>query len=796
MKKDFEDKFLDYIDGTLPEEEKLALEKALHSDAELKKSFQDYKKVISTERIINMQKHELNANFSVKVMDRIENERQGFLKRLFMDMSLNKRSAAGVFATLAVLIFVVQFYRMRPNDMLRTDIPASAPQASVTSPVLAKPLPPEEGKERTNVQPVNPETINKYIENSTKNPPQGLLEEDRVTEFKKNVTRQSQQENPKSFESRTAEIYKRVEEKMAEKEVANAPAFQVDKDALQQYSEQLKKGQPLPKTLERKEIASAEIEAADESSLSLGKSDGISRDLAPGKSKGLYDETMRQAVPKVAAGAIAPPPSRRNADMIVQQTYDDAESYTGYEENPRIEVRKEPSSTFGIDVDTASYTNTRRFLQEGRLPAKDSVRIEEFLNYFDYKYPQQYDKPFSLSYEIAPSPLEKDRYLLKLGIKARDKKETSKPWNLVFLVDVSGSMMDTNKLPLVQRSLRLLTENMKDGDKVAIVTYAGNAGTVLESTTIKEKSKILSAIDSLSAGGSTNGSGGITAAYDVALKNKIDGAVNRVVLATDGDFNVGVTSQDELIKLIEEKRKSGITLTTLGFGTGNIKDGTMEQLANKGNGNYYYIDSFKEARKVLETDLAGTMEVVAKDVKLQIEFNPEHVQSYRLIGYENRKLKREDFNNDAIDAGEIGTGHTVTALYEIVLTNSPLAQKMNEEYRYQDKEETKKEVKDASHTGELAFLKIRYKEPEGSESTLLSFPIDKANLKDNVDNESIDFKFAAAVSYFAHILRESSFKGSYTYKDIITLAESAKGEDKNGYRQEFIELVKDAASIR
>lgn len=473
-----------------------------------------------------------------------------------------------------------------------------------------------------------------------------------------------------------------------------------------------------------------------------------------------------------------------------------SEDYRHYIENSRLLVSEQPSSTFSIDVDTASYTNARRFLKEGQLPPKDAIRVEEFINYFDYNYPVQHQQPFTLSYEIAPSPLEQDRYLLKLGIKAKDASEEIKPWNLVFLVDTSGSMMDSNKLPLVKQSLKILVEKMRASDKIGIVTYAGTAGVALESSSIKDKSKILAAIDSLSSGGSTNGSGGIHAAYDLAAKNNITNGVNRVVLATDGDFNVGVTSHEELIQLIENKRKTGIALTGLGYGRGNIKDGTLEQLANKGNGNYFYIDSFQEARKVLETDLLGNMEVVAKDVKLQIEFNPERISSYRLVGYENRKLNREDFNNDAIDAGEIGTGHTVTAIYEVVLTNSALAKTLQDEYRYQKKQEpTQSEAGKKELSSELAFLKIRYKQPDANESKLLQFPIESKDLKSKVEEATNDFKFASAVSYFGQILRGSQFVGKYSLKEVQSLAEASRGEDKKGYRQEFIELIKNAQAL-
>lgn len=468
-------------------------------------------------------------------------------------------------------------------------------------------------------------------------------------------------------------------------------------------------------------------------------------------------------------------------------------SYNNYEENKRIAVASEPMSTFSIDVDTASYSQARRALQEGRLPAPDSVRIEEFLNYFSYSYPVQSSLPFTLSYEAAPSPLEPQKYLLKLGIKAKETAPYEGGWNLVFLVDVSGSMDSEDKLELVKKSLRILVDTMRPEDRVAIVTYAGSSGVALQSTPGSEKHLIHSVISSLGAGGSTNGSGGITEAYRIALQNYRRGAVNRVILATDGDFNVGVTSQSELISLIEEKRNSGITLTTIGVGQDNLKDGTLEQLANKGNGNYFYLDSIKEARKVMSDDLTKNMEVIAKDVKLQIEFNPQHVASYRLIGYDNRRLENHDFANDAIDAGEIGAGHTVTALYELVLAGSPAAGTDELSYRYHEGvPPPAASVKPQKHGSELAFLKIRYKDPEGTTSKLLEYPLAAESIKTTADTSSADFRFAAAVSYFGHVLRQSQFRGQYSLEAIAKLATDARGEDHDGARQEFIELVKNA----
>ena len=468
-----------------------------------------------------------------------------------------------------------------------------------------------------------------------------------------------------------------------------------------------------------------------------------------------------------------------------------------YLENERIPVSREPMSTFSIDVDTASYSQTRRALLEGRLPNQESVRIEEFLNYFDYDYPVQSERPFTLSYEAAPSPLDSSKVLLKLGIKAKDVAPYEGGWNLVFLVDVSGSMSSEDKLPLVKRALEILVDRMRPEDRVAIVTYAGASFVALPSTPGTEKARIRNAIASLSSGGGTNGSGGIIEAYRIAEQYKRKGAVNRIILATDGDFNVGMTSQGDLIRLIEAKRRSGITLTTIGVGMDNLKDGMLEQLADKGNGNYFYLDSLSEARKVMGEDLTKNVEVIAKDVKLQIEFNPEYVSSYRLVGYDNRKLANHEFNNDAVDAGEIGAGHSVTALYELVLKGSEGERSGAVEYRYRPtpaaEDSPQVTVKQSS---ELAFLKIRYKEPEGDSSKLLQYPIESANVQKSVATTSDDFRFAAAVSYFGTLLRGSVFAGTYTFGDIAELAGKARGKDERGSRREFVELVRNAEVLK
>lgn len=460
------------------------------------------------------------------------------------------------------------------------------------------------------------------------------------------------------------------------------------------------------------------------------------------------------------------------------------EEYDRIYENRFLEVLQNPLSTFSIDVDTASYSNLRRFINSNQLPPQDAVRIEEIINYFTYDYPQPAgDAPFSINMEIAGCPWNAKHNIVLIGLQGKKiKTETLPPSNLVFLFDVSGSMDEPNKLPLLQSAFRLLVEQLKPEDRVAIVVYAGAAGLVLDSTTGYDKAKILDAIDRLQAGGSTAGGAGVKLAYEIAKRNYIADGNNRVILATDGDFNVGVSSDAELVRLIEEKRKEGVFLTVLGFGTGNYKDSKMEQLADKGNGNYAYIDSILEAKKVFVSELGATLFTIAKDVKIQIEFNPAKIKAYRLIGYENRMLQKEDFNDDTKDAGELGAGHTVTALYEIVMADSEEEFASVDDLKYQ---ETKVAASD-----DLMAIKLRYKEPDEDESKLLSQTITTKDIEK--ENTSNNFTFATAVAEFGMLLRDSEHKGSASYKHVLEQARTSKGSDAEGYRAEFIKLVETA----
>lgn len=487
----------------------------------------------------------------------------------------------------------------------------------------------------------------------------------------------------------------------------------------------------------------------------------------------------------------APTPYQKRSKFAEPDAYyqpPNTENYASLEENAIKSVSEDPVSTFSVDVDTGSYTNVRRMLNNGHLPNPDAVRVEEFINYFDYSYdvPKRTDDPFTVSTELSTTPWNENSKLLKIGLKAYEVDASERPAaNLVFLMDVSGSMNSANKLPLLKKSFRMLTKHLNENDSVSIVVYAGASGVVLKPTSGDNQRAILSSLSRLQAGGSTNGAAGIQLAYQMAEEAFIDEGINRIILATDGDFNVGTSNVDALKRLIEDKRESGISLTTLGFGSGNYNDNLMEQIADVGNGNNAYIDSVKEAEKVLVTEMSSTLLTVAKDVKIQIEFNPDQVSEYRLIGYENRALKREDFNNDKVDAGEIGAGHTVTALYEIFPADSK--QRLVDPLRY-----SKDQSSRSGKSNELAYVKLRFKHPQADKSELRSFVVNKRD-EMRFSRTSHDFKFAASVSAFAQKLKRSKYLNDFGFDNIYELAEDGLGKDKHGYRDEFISLV-DVAS--
>lgn len=479
-------------------------------------------------------------------------------------------------------------------------------------------------------------------------------------------------------------------------------------------------------------------------------------------------------------------PSGNSISYKYQQAYGqedyNTEEYSYIAENGYKRVADEPLSTFSVDVDTAAYSNIRRMIHQGTPIPADAVRIEEMINYFDYDYPEpDGEDPFSVTAEYSACPWNQENNLLLIGLQAKEIDFSNRPAsNFVFLLDVSGSMYSDDKLPLVQKAFGMLAENLTENDRVSIVTYAGYETVVLDGETGNHIPAIVDALDSLTAGGSTAGSAGIQKAYELAEKHFIPGGNNRVILATDGDLNVGVTSEGALTRLIQEKKKSGVHLSVLGVGTGNIKDNKMEALADNGDGNYNYLDSVYEAKKVLVDEMGGTLITVAKDVKIQVEFNPAYVAGYRLVGYENRLLNKEDFHNDAVDAGEIGSGHTVTALYEIVPAGSGSG---GSELKYQ----TAPKQEGLTDSSELLTVSLRYKAPNGDTSKLMSYPVEADSYQKDM---SPNLRFAAAVAEFGMVLRDSENRGNATYETVMQLAEPCVTMWSDGYRKEFLELVK------
>ena len=511
--------------------------------------------------------------------------------------------------------------------------------------------------------------------------------------------------------------------------------------------------------------------------------------LADVQTNGGVVEYMKASQPQVLMAApamrkrIAPPQPPEYFTQPLNQ-----DNYLPSDSNGVFQAATTPLSTFSVDVDTGSYANVRSYLSMGQKPPKDAVREEAFINYFDYNYrvPEDKSQPFATYTELAPAPWSDERHILRIGLQGYDLPVNErKPSNLVFLVDVSGSMHDKNKLPLLVQSLTMMVKQLSARDTVSLVTYAGNTQLVLSPTKGNENQTIIDALQKLQAGGGTHGESGIKMAYQAAKKAFVKGGVNRIILATDGDFNVGTTNIDALKEMIAEKRKQGISLTTLGFGRGNYNDAMMEQLANIGGGNHAYIDTLHEAQKVLLRQMSGTLQSIANDVKIQLEFNPAEVKEYRLIGYQNRLLKDEDFNNDNVDAGEIGAGHTVTALYELTLAGN---KGQVDALRYQQKQ-----VVSASE--ELLQVKIRYKLPGNTESKLISQVVNKQQVLNDFDSASLDFKFATSVAAFAQKLKQSQYLGSMNYQDIATIARANRGDDPFNYRGEFVNLVELASAL-
>lgn len=546
---------------------------------------------------------------------------------------------------------------------------------------------------------------------------------------------------------------------------------------------------PASVTLPNTFVATSGIPKSDvPQKTTLGKYEVSTKSIDYNVSKPVYEP---KPLPNGVADEAPEPANPQTADQG-RGPGDAGDRYDRIVENPFLKTADNPLSTFSIDVDTASYAKARRYLMEtNTLPPPDAVRIEEFVNYFSYDYPQPSgNAPFSAHMEAAACPWQPDHRLLRIGLKGYEVPDAQRPSsNLVFLLDVSGSMEPEDRLPRVRRAMRMLVDKLGENDHVAIVVYAGASGVVLPSTSGYRREAIVSALENLQAGGSTNGGEGIRLAYDIAAAAFIKGGANRVILCTDGDFNVGTTSTGELERLAEEKAKTGVFLTVLGFGMGNHNDDMLEKLADKGNGNYGYIDSDQEAQKLLVEQMGGTLLTIAKDVKLQVEFNPTQVGAYRLIGYENRLLRAEDFNDDRKDAGEIGAGHTVTALYEIVPAGKPVESPAVDPLKYQ----RPAEPTTAATSGELLTLSIRYKAPDGDQSVRLQFTVRDEGRPFGA--ASGDFKFAAAVAQFAMLLRNSAYRGNATYDAVLETAREALGTDPHGYRTAFLEMVAKAKAI-
>jgi Ca-activated chloride channel family protein len=760
-RSDVEDRFQDLVDGALSDEETVTLIQEISSNEALRSSFESFKEIIRIESALSNETYELNENFVVKVMDALESQEQlPFTRRVIEMLTLNRRQVVGALTVCVVISFGVYIAEHAPLS----ELPPTQSSANV-----------EVTTELSQITHSNDAQVSKSVGTALPQEPASL-----ASSAKPALTLPPP---PEKKGSSPAKVAQSGREPLANRSFeTSAPA-----DA---EGDMVAGGSAPSVALGRKQ----EI-VADESfggSQPTARQSATRDEIAAERSLNLGESaTFERRAPLTSAASAKEQKEKR---FDIQDAAGSLTTSRELEKSASQSPLTNPLSTFSIDVDTGSYTNTRRALHEGHLPAPESVRVEEFLNYFDYNYPVQSSKPFALDYEIAPSPLVPEKYLLRLALAAKNTSRSDKPWNLVFLVDVSGSMAGSDRIDLLKRSLALLVAQMRPTDTVSIVTYAGSAGVLLDGGTGDAKARISSTIESLSTGGSTNGSGGITAAYQTAKKHLIPGSTNRVVLVTDGDFNVGTTSLDALKQLIAQQRDSGITLTTVGVGSGNFRDSTMEQLADVGNGNYFYLDSFTEARKIFETDLVGNMEVAAKDVKIQVEFNPQTVTQYRLIGYENRLLRREDFDNDRVDAGEIGAGHRVTALYELTLTTPP-ASPHNLRYRTPSSSIPSSRDISVETSNELAFLKVRFKAPLGDTSELLEFPLLLSQVKTTADEASVDFRFAAAVSYLGDLLRGNRNGANITFQQVATLAASNLGPDVNGYRREFVELVKNAGAL-
>lgn len=801
MKREtFESHILDYLEDLLPEEKRMAFEQALKTNPEFEKLFTDYQNILQVEKSLQSVSETVHPSFSAQVLARIDTD-AGFFKGKLMELiktrHLRTMLAGSVCLILCVGLLVNNQHLLRrsspANGVLESPAAITADKDStqagldsheLTEPVADAELPGQPSSQSVQTMDLQQPAAELKLERSLSAEnkevqPRAYSESVTVGELSSlpadhGGTQHAPKSKPDTIRERSYLVEDRIQNQqrvegksMVAEDRSITRGNSYKQKILLESNSNYRSTTPPPHSPVTAQIHPLQPDSnlfAESDSYGASKPEFSLNPNAPG-----YQQSPLRAA---AHG----------------------EQYTEWEESEPKRTKTDPLSTFSIDVDTGSYTNARRFLNQGILPPASAVRVEEFLNYFSYGYKAPVNEPFALHYEIAPAPLDPDRHLLKIGLKAREAKQQNTPWNLVFLIDVSGSMNSPDKLGLARQALGELVANMRDQDRVSIVTYAGRSGVLLRAASISHRDKIQTAINSLVAGGSTHGSAGIKDAYRIAEASFIKNGVNRIVLVTDGDFNVGTTGTAELISLVEEKKRSGVTLTTVGLGSGNYNESMLEQLANKGDGNYFYLDSFAEAQKVFSKDLYSNMEVIAHDVKIQIEFNPAVVSQYRLIGYDNRRLKNQDFNNDRVDAGEVGAGHTVTALYELVLKDSTLGKQLDESLRYAENNEKDVVQQDtaASNNNELAFFKLRYKESAGARSTLRTFPLLSSQIQSHSSSTSDDFRFAAAVSYFGLKLRQSKHIGTYGYADIQELAASALGTDSEGYRKEFLELVRKA----
>lgn len=806
-KINFESQFLDYIENDLSASEREAFDNALHHDKGLRDSFEQYQKLLQIEetaRVYQGSQVKEDVRLSEGIMFRVAREKElearGLLRGLYDYWNNMSRPAIGALATAMVLIMVVKIGFDTPKGSLRPEYQENKvdPTALVEKYNVAPLFDKSEGE----VQMIPPGYRAVEIEVPERNAVSGWVSPG----SKVDVHLQSSKGAPPETISRNAKVLATESGSIRNEETSGIRSSEVTVIVPEGDARRLELAQQSG-SLSLTMRGDADLGKADALQITiedlLGRSEPSPRRKASGAitihGKKWLVTTTGELIPFDQDGSDSTEESQKRLPTAAEEGKSPpllGGQLEGASERrlaqPFQQVAQVPLSTFSADVDTGSYSNMRRYIKGGSLPPASEVRTEEFLNAFTYSYPKPVgETPFSLAYELARSPFRSDRFLLKVGVQARDVKRASKGYGLVFLVDVSGSMNEPLKLSLVKNALSLLTQELQDTDEIALVTYSGTSRVVLPRTSGSQKSLILSRINSLRAGGSTNGESGIEMAYDLADGMKQRGLKTRVIMATDGDFNVGMSSLPELLELIRQKREGGTELTVTTFGSKELKDPTMEQLANQGNGNYYYLDSYLEAQSVFQKKLLGTLETVAFDVKFQVEFNPQFIKSYRQVGYENRSLQAKDFTNDAIDGGEIGSGHAVTVLYELELQPTVSSCTLDgTSFRYA--ENAKKSCRLSGPVGEIAFLKARYKRSLKENSREERRPIVLSDGSYQPSRASEDMQFASAVAAFGEYLKGER---AVTLEEILTMAKQGRGTDPLGERAEFIGLLEAARSI-